>query len=262
MWATARQRRIHYPESDGKPIGETDWHRHTILRSISLLALRFEGLATYVSGDLLMYYLEGNPKKFIVPDVFVVKGHSTHFRRTYRIWDEGRAPDVVIEITSKKTRKRDEFEKPELYQQLGIRELFLFDPLAEYLDPQLIGYRLVDGRYQQLEFDNQGALCSEELGLHLRVEDNSLEFFDAESGARLLDPSERWLRAQQLAEQAAELANVQTLRAKNAELRAEQEANRAEQEALRAEQAIRQAALAEERAAALEAELRALRTGR
>ncbi len=238
MATTTRKRPIYYPESDGKPMGETDWHRQAIMRLIDLLTLRYQGLNTYVSGDILMYYVEGNPKKFVVPDVLVVKKHRTQNRRTYRIWDEGRVPDVIIEVTSKKTRKRDEFEKPELYRQLGVRELFLFDPLMEYLDPPLMGFRLTDGRYQQLRFDETGALLSEELGLHLRIEDGTLQLIEVSTGERLLDRSELSLRMRQRAEQATERASLA---------------------AARAAEETRRADLAEQRAAALEAELERLR---
>ena len=96
----------------------------------------------YVSGDLLVYYVQGNPRKYVVPDAFVVKGVVPKARRVYKIWVEGKAPDVVIETTSKKTRRKDTVEKPELYARLGVKEYFLFDPHQEYLDPPLQGHRL------------------------------------------------------------------------------------------------------------------------
>ena len=59
-----------YPESDGKPMGETDLHRKAMIRQIGILERYYAGQQSYVSGDLLLYYVQGNPEKFVVPDVF------------------------------------------------------------------------------------------------------------------------------------------------------------------------------------------------
>src|SRR2546425_9383723 len=91
---------VYYPESDGKPMGETDLHRKAIIRLIELIEGHFRGEFVYVSGDLLVYYEQGNPKKFIVPDVFVVKGVPPRDRRIFKIWQERHAPNAVIEVTS------------------------------------------------------------------------------------------------------------------------------------------------------------------
>ena len=74
-----------------------------MVRHIQTLQNYYQGQKVYVSGDLLVYYEQGNPRKFVVPDAFVVKGVSPKRRRTYKTWVEGKAPDVVIETTSRKT---------------------------------------------------------------------------------------------------------------------------------------------------------------
>jgi Uma2 family endonuclease len=104
-----------------------------------------------------------------VPDAFVVKGVSPNRRRTYKIWLEGKAPDVVIETTSRKTRRKDTTTKPELYARQGVKEYFLFDPDGENLDPPLQGYRLRRRTYVRLKPDQDGGLTSRELGLRLRL---------------------------------------------------------------------------------------------
>jgi hypothetical protein len=63
---------VHDPESDGKPMGETDDHRDQMVRHIELLRHFYGGQQVYVSGALLVYYEQGNPRKFVVPDAFVV----------------------------------------------------------------------------------------------------------------------------------------------------------------------------------------------
>src|SRR5262249_26677080 len=94
---------VEYPESDGKPMAETDVHRDWMFRIIELLKFFFTGKMVYVSGNLLIYYVEGDPKKSVAPDVFVVKNCEPRRRRIFKIWEEGRGPVFVLEVTSKKT---------------------------------------------------------------------------------------------------------------------------------------------------------------
>jgi Uma2 family endonuclease len=190
---------VHYPESDGKPMGETDEHRDAMVRHIQILQELYRDQRVYVSGDLLVYYQEGDPRKYIVPDAFVVKGVSPNRRRTYKIWLEGKAPDVVIETTSRKTRRKDTTTKPELYARLGVAEYFIFDPDGEYLDPPLQGYRLrasgqqagkLSRTYVRLKPDQTGSLTSRELGLRLRLEEGQVRFYRLDTGEPLLAPDE------------------------------------------------------------------------
>jgi len=122
MTAVIHVRQVNYPESDGKPMGETDDHRQEMVRHIEVLGDFYQGQNVYVSGNLLVYYVPGNPRKYVVPDAFVAKGISPRARRVYKIWLEGKAPDVVIETTSRKTRRKDTVQKPELYAHLGVKE--------------------------------------------------------------------------------------------------------------------------------------------
>jgi hypothetical protein len=180
-----------------------------------------------------------------VPDAFVAKGIKPGKRRIYKVWVEGKAPDVVFETTSRKTRRKDTQEKPGLYAQLGVKEYFLFDPDQEYLEPQLQGYRLNGGEYVRIEADDAGYLLSQELGLRLAVSDEHVQFFRLDTGERLLTHAERADREKDWAEREAE--------------RAKQEAERVKQEAERAklEAAARQ--VETERANRAEAELARLR---
>jgi Uma2 family endonuclease len=120
---------IDYPESDGKPMAETDKHRDLMTALIGSLSNHFAGEAdVYVSGNLLLYYVEGDRDKCVAPDVFVVRGVGKHERRTYKLWEERHAPNVVIEISSRGTKKEDLNWKKQLYAWLGVREYFIFDP--------------------------------------------------------------------------------------------------------------------------------------
>ncbi|MCY4026081.1 MAG: hypothetical protein OXH75_07165 [Acidobacteria bacterium] len=58
---------------------------------IGALARHFRGRPdVYVSGDLLIYYREGDPRTSIAPDVFVVFGVEDRQRQNYKLWEEGR----------------------------------------------------------------------------------------------------------------------------------------------------------------------------
>jgi Uma2 family endonuclease len=195
---------VFYPESDGKPMAETDLHRDEMFDLIATLKGRYATAAdVYVSGNLLMYYEKGNPRAAVAPDVFVVFGAPKEPRRSYKLWEEHVAPAVVFEITSRSTRREDLFDKQAVYGRLGVGEYFLYDPDAEYLKPPLKGFRLDGGTYRRLVPDATDALRSEALGMDLRLSEGRLVLFDAASGERLLRPAERLARAE------AELARLQ-----------------------------------------------------
>jgi Uma2 family endonuclease len=229
-------------------MAETDAHARAIIDSRTALEHFFAGEAdVYVSGTLLVYYQEGDPRQAVAPDVFVVRGVAKAPRRIYKLWDEQQPPHFVLEITSRSTRAEDLGAKFGLYQLLGVREYFLFDPLGEYLDPPLQGYRLVEGRYERLaRVDQEGTLASTVLGLELRLRDGTLRFYDPTTGQWLLTPSEaeRARRAAQ-SSAAAEAAARQRAEAHAAaeaaaRQRAEAELARAQEELARLREALAQ----------------------
>jgi len=241
-----------YPSSDGKPMAETDWHRDLMLTLIQTLEIHFRAdPEVYVSGNLLVFYEPGNKRRHISPDVLVVRGvPKTPKRLNYLTWEEGKAPDVVIELTSKTTRSEDVRKKKDLYRDvLRIPEYFLFDPLQDYLKPSMQGFRLADGEYVPIE-PSHGRLRSEVLGMDLEREGNALRLRDHATGRLIPTAWERAERAEATAaiERAEATAAIeradrleaqvetltQTLRAERAELSAEalkDRANRAEAEA-------------------------------
>jgi Uma2 family endonuclease len=224
---------VDYPETDGKPMGETDVHRDEMVREIELLRRYYEDQCVYVSGNLLVYYKQGNPKRFVVPDVFVVKGLEQQQRRVYKLWVERQTPDVIVEVTSRKTKKTDTIAKPKLYCRLGVKEYFLFDPTQDYLEPPLQGYRLDGDRYLRIAADARGRLVSKELGLRLQAEKGQLMLYRIDTGERLLTEREA-RRAAEAERLAAEQARTEAERVQKAEAAARQ-----------AEAAARQAAEAE-----------------
>ena len=233
---------IDYPESDGKPLGETDLHVTVILYLRQALRHFFRQVDNiYVAANNLFYYEEGNAQIFVSPDVYVVKGVPKHDRRIYKLWEEGAAPCVVFEITSRSTRREDLGDKRALYEMLGVQEYFLFDPEGDYLKPQLQGFRLLDDFYTPIPHDPNGAVYSEELDLVLRPEYHLLRLWDPETGQAL--PT--------LDEAVEEIAEALE--------RAEAEAQRAEAEAQRAQAEAQRADSAEAQVARMRAELEELR---
>jgi Uma2 family endonuclease len=196
---------VFYPESDGLPMTESDATRDYLIYAVEVLRLYFESRGNvYVSGNLFVYYEEGNNKAVISPDVFVVFGVSAGQRRSYQTWKEGgKLPSFVLEITSRTTKRQDEVEKPQLYAELGVEEYFQYDPTADYLRPQLQGRRLQDGQYQMMELQTSEAgvvyLHSQSLGLELQLQSvegasaaaaKELRFYDPQTGMKLLSRRE------------------------------------------------------------------------
>jgi Uma2 family endonuclease len=218
MAAIPLQREIYYPESDGKPMAESDVHRDVMFDLIHALDTRYAGEPdVYVSGNILLYYVEGNPRISISPDVLLVRGIPKGRRKTYLVWKEGKAPDFVIEVTSDSTRQEDLHKKKDRYESLGVEEYVLFDPLGDYLDPRLQGYRLTGRRYRLISLEEDGSLRSRTTGLILRPEGTNLRLVDAATGERLLGH-----REETEARRAAE-ARAQTLEQEIARLRRELE---------------------------------------
>jgi Uma2 family endonuclease len=203
MATASRQRatrEVEYPTGDGKPMAETDVHRDDMVDVIQMLKNHYaDQTDVYVSGNLLMFYVEGDRRKHIAPDVFVVRGIEKKDRDHYLVWKEGKGPELVIEITSKSTRREDQKKKKELYREvLKVSEYFQFDPTEDYLKPPLQGFRLVGEVYAPIVAVS-GRLPSDVLGLHLERDGQRLRLFNPATGARLLTAAERSELAKRLA---------------------------------------------------------------
>jgi Uma2 family endonuclease len=181
-----------YPTSDGQPMAETDRHRDLMFDLIKILEMFFVLQPdVYVSGNLLLFYERGNKRRHLSPDVFVCRGVPKGERLNFLVWEEGKGPDLVIELTSSSTRHKDVVRKFRLYRDvLKVREYFLFDPYGDHLDPQLQGYRLHRGDYVPIR-PVHGRLPSKVLGLHLVAHEEDLRLCDSVTGNWLLNPAER-----------------------------------------------------------------------
>ena len=104
----------------------------------------------YAAGNMAIFYSETQAKKndFKGPDVFVVLGTEKKERESWVVWEEdGKTPDVVVEILSETTAKVDRGEKKRIYASLlKVSYYYLFDPsTAELegfeLDPRSLSFR-------------------------------------------------------------------------------------------------------------------------
>jgi Uma2 family endonuclease len=210
------QSEIEYPSSDGEPMAESDITRDYMTYGVEALKLHFQGRSdVYVSANSFVYYEEGNKSAVVAPDVYVVVGVRKHQRDNYKIWKEaGIAPQFVLEITSETTQDIDQQTKPEIYQILGVKEYFQYDPSGDYLNPILQGVRLVNNQYEpilanKIAFDTLW-LYSEVLGLELHIVSGELRLRNPQTGEFLktYQQSEQERRAEhsaRLAEQQARL---------------------------------------------------------
>ena len=205
----------------------------------------------------MIYYEEDNERKSVAPDVFVVFGARDVKRSSYLLWNEPKAPDFVLEITSQSTWREDQ-EKRRLYRRLGVREYCQYDPTRDYLDPPLQGLGLVGRDYKPLPVRELAggtlALRSEVLGLELRaqVAEERLRFHDPQTGEDLPDLAET--DDQLLQEAAARRVAEDRVRQETAARQAAEARLRQETAARRQEAAARRAA--EARLAELEALLK------
>ncbi len=242
-----------YPDSDGKPMAVSDLHRRILTRTLQVLDTHFEERPeVYVSGDILMYYVEGDPRKSVSPDVLVAFGLGKKPRRTYLVWQEGKVPDFAMEFSSKGTYRNDLGHKMELYAALGIQDYFLYDAEGLYLPSSIMGFTLIDGSYVPISAGTDGGLHSTALSLDFHVDDVGLGIYDPVAGEWLQTPAESASRradqAETRADQAETRAESASRRADQAETRAESASRRADQAETRAESASRRADQAETRA--------------
>lgn len=187
MAAIPLEKEIFYPESDGKPMAESELHLEEMVYVWQSLKHRLrEEPDVFVGANLFLYYRKGDPSGVMAPDAFVVRGvpkvlPGNRRRKTYLLWEEGKTPCFVLEVTSSSTRREDR-DKRDLYEKLGVAEYFQFDPEGDYLEPRLQGLRLTGGRYRPVAPQPDGSLLSESTGVLFRALGRRLRLLDAVTG--------------------------------------------------------------------------------
>lgn len=156
------------PYEDGIPM---ESERHRVQMELLINPLR-PWLAArpgggYVSGDMFVYFSKAQVRNqsFRGPDVFVVLDAEPYMRKSRVVWEEGKGPDIVIELLSSATAREDKTGKKTVYQnQLKVSEYFWFDP---WNSEDWAGFELVHGRYRPIPPDTDNRLYSPCLDLKL-----------------------------------------------------------------------------------------------
>ncbi len=185
-----QRRPAQYPATDGLLFSATFAHGQATDYLFDALRLHFKRRPdVFVGMEMFLYYTEGRPKDTLSPDVFVARGVPVHPRDSYRIWEVGKPPDFVMEVSSSATFWRDRREKKRAYAAIGVPEYWLFAPEPRRDVPQLVGYSLRHGRYEEVPPLRLAAgaveFPSAVLGLGLRVEGDLPRLRDPETDSDL-----------------------------------------------------------------------------
>jgi Uma2 family endonuclease len=168
-----------------------------------------------VTGNIMFYYVEGSPEEVVAPDIMVCFGVNKGDRTSYKTWEENDViPLVVIELASRSTWHKDRTEKRELYEMLGVKEYYIFNPLYPKNLPAFLAFNLEAGELKRVNFEN-GRIYSELLGLELVDTGETLRLFD-------LDKNEFLKNQEELDREVKLLSNeVKEKDAENEDLKAE-----------------------------------------
>lgn len=202
---------IEYPSGDGQPMAETWLHVRAIMWLHQALEDFFRDKPdVFIASDLFWYWQQGNRDLKIAPDVMVIPGVGVRPRRSFFSWEEnGAVPAVVFEMASQGTVDADLTTKFFQYEDLGVREYFLFDPEGANMPVSFQGYRLNGTAYRRLR-DNE---LSSELGFGLRPEGSMLRLVDLKTGLPIPTRAEAMEAAQRAAETARQQFEAEKQRA-------------------------------------------------
>ena len=163
---------VEYPERHW--IAQSVWHGEAVLLATAALRNRFRDRRdVLVAMELAVYYDRGDDTTWLQPDVQVVFGVGRRGNRsTYKVWEEGKPPDFVLEVASPSTEEHDARYKAREYARMGVREYWRLDPGGTLMETALEGSAATGGRYEPVEaVERPGGgrqLRSRVLGLDLR----------------------------------------------------------------------------------------------
>ncbi|QDZ39938.1 Uma2 family endonuclease [Euhalothece natronophila Z-M001] len=214
------------PCDDGIPM---ETQRHKLQMDLLLDTLQFwldQREHGYIGGNMFIYFSteQARNQDFRGPDFFAVLGVPKTERKSWVVWEEGKAPNVVIELLSESTKQEDKTRKKQVYQnQMRVPEYFWYDP---FNPEDWAGFALEKSEYQPLEKDEKQRYISEQLGLALVQWQGSYKGVETvwlrwETLEGELLPTERELR-----EQAETKAQQAETKAQQAETKAEKLANK------------------------------------
>lgn len=178
-----------------------------------------------VGSDLGLFFERGNRAALLAPDLLITYGAKGRGDRlSYKVWEEGKVPDLCLEVLSRKTWRRDVEVKPGLYRDLGVREYWILDTLDKLPTP-IIGARLEPGGYVEVAPEPSGGYMSEVLELELAIVDGEFRFREPATGEVVPDYGEMKLARRE---------------AENAQREAEHRASAAEAELAALREQLRQ----------------------
>ncbi|MGL5033539.1 MAG: Uma2 family endonuclease [Microcystaceae cyanobacterium] len=209
------------PCDDGEPM-ETQRHKWQMDLLIDGLTTWLESRDNgYVNGNMFIYFSQAQIKNqdFRGPDFFAVTGVSKKERKSWVVWEEEKAPDVVIELLSESTLQEDKTTKKQIYQdKMRVSEYFWYDPFAP---DDFAGFALKQGLYEPISFNEKGWLDSQCLELTLVRWSGDYRGIEATWLRWASQDGTLFPTAQELAKEAQELAKKAEQRADLAEQRAE-----------------------------------------
>ncbi|MCG3162659.1 MAG: hypothetical protein JMDDDDMK_03953 [Acidobacteria bacterium] len=191
----------------------------------------------FIGENLTIYfsYQQTKTHDFRGPDFFVVTGTERRHRKSWVVWDEGKLPELIIELLSDSTARNDRGLKKDIYaSRFHTPEYFWYSPETG----EFAGFRLSGTQYEEIQPDERGWRWSQVLNLYLGAHEGFLRYFTAE-GAMLPTPAEDARKEMERAQVEAERAQAEAERAQAEAERAQAEAERAQAEAERAQAAER-----------------------
>ena len=193
---------------DPEPLPDALQQNPHILHVMQILADLFtDRVDTFADTNTIVYYDPADGNRRFQPDVYVAFGvdaAAIRQRNGYLIWEVGKPPDFVLEVTPESTAPLDIGGKRDLYAGLGIPEYWRFDASGGTMyGAPLVGEHLQNGVYRPFPTETavDGATWgySPRLRLNLRWNDGWLELQDSDTGEILRDR-----RGERLAREAAE----------------------------------------------------------
>lgn len=189
---------VFYPETDESIMPEGIAHYLLSVRlAATLLAFFANRTDTKVFGNLMLYYEEGAPQKFVSPDLMICFGLENAPTSVYKLWETNVVPSVVIEFSSETTWFNDVSSKLAIYQRLGVSEYYVYDIERAYLPAPLMAYRLENGILTEIGVTD-GRIFSESLDLELVDTGETLRLFNRATGQFLMTTEEMAARLAEL----------------------------------------------------------------
>ncbi len=194
----AKKIEVFYPETDDSIMPENDLHFKIIANLVLILETFLRNQADVnIFGDLMLYYEKGNARKCVAPDVMVCFGIDKQPRKKYLLWEEKSVPSVIIEIASSSTWEKDLTTKFALYQNLGVKEYYIFDVERNCLLEPFLAFHRKQGELVPMEIKN-GRILSKSLGLELVDTGETLRLFNPQTEKFLMTMEEMSARIAEL----------------------------------------------------------------